>query len=558
MTKKALYEEVIDEIGTQTSARFGLNIFNLPVNLSFSSYEAYGAAVMATQDTFRAYDKHKNNDKYYGQTFEELDIGQQNIKDSLLNVGNKTYTTDTLADIKKVRDIRASGKDITKLKAEDREKYEHIMANYADEVENMDFSDSILAALAHKNHTTTDTVTFDKNGNIVKTAQLKVIKNTNDLLKDRYLEGDNAPDELKMPFDDYKRHRESLEEMIEKGKNNPENQNAVEKAQKAEKALEKLNANNMCNRLMCENPRITAVATQSIVASGHIAQAGFSDAIIAALATLANGVIWEVKDMFEGSIDTETSILKRIKRLLKRTIEAFQATFGRGAGFGAIDAAVGVVGQIFRSIAGKLKLVWDKIRTALKSIYNGIVSYIKGEVSNLRELLGIILKSLFSAAWVVSTLALEEGLKPILESMAPPLVPFTPVFAIIAGAFAVVVTHRSIDLALDTLFGVLAARDRAKLRAEEIADIIAQKLPALIEDREKLEELIASTHKERLMSLDSSFADYQKAYQNADDNGIYEGSNRICNLYDSSLSIKDMGDVENILKKPNRTGKLQW
>lgn len=60
------------------------------------------------------------------------------------------------------------------------------------------------------------------------------------------------------------------------------------------------------------------------------------------------------------------------------------------------------------------------------------------------------------------------------------------------------------------------------------------------------------------MNLESSFADYQKAYQNADDNGIYEGLNRICNLYDSSLSIKDMGDVENILKKPNRTGKLQW
>lgn len=556
MTKKALYEEVIDEIGTQTLARLGLNIFNLPVNLSFSSYESYGAAVTATQDTFRAYDKHKNNDKYYGQTFEELDVGQQNIKDSLLNAGNKTYTTDTLADIKKVRDIQASGKNITNLDIKDREKYEHIMANYADEVKNMDFEK--LGNLASKNHNTTDTVTLDKNGNIVKTAQLKVIKNTNDLLKDRYLEGENAPDELKMPFDDYKRHKENLEKMIEKGKNNPENQNAVKKAQKAEKALEKLNANNMCNRPMCENSRITAVAAQSIVASGHIAQAGFSDAIIAVLSTLANGIIWEIKDMFEGSIDTATSILKRIKRLLKRTIEAFQATFGRGAGFGAIDVAVGVVGQIFRSIAGKLKLVWDNIRTATKSIFNGIVSYIKGEVSNLRELLGIILKSLFSAAWVINTLALDTSLKPTLMSVAPPLAPFTPIFTIIAGAFAVVVTHRSIDLALDTLFGVFAARDRAKLRAEEIADIIAQKLPALIEDREKLEELIASTHKERLMSLDSSFADYKKAYQNADDNGIYDGLNRICNLYDSSLSIKDINDVENILKKPNRTGKLQW
>lgn len=556
MTKKALYEEVIDEIGTQTLARLGLNIFNLPINLSFASYEAYGAAVRATQDTFRAYDKHKNNDKYYGQTFEELDIGQQNIKDSLLNVGNKTYTTDTLADIKKVRDIRASGKNIANLDIKDREKYEHIMTYYGDEVEHLDFEK--LGNLAAKDHNTTDTVTFDKNGNIVKTAQLKVIKETKDLLKDRYLEGDAAVDELRMPFDDFKTHKENLEKMIEKGKNNPENQNAVKKAQKAEKALEKLNANNMCNRLMCENSRITAVATQSIVASGHIAQAGFSDAIIAVLSTLANGIIWEIKDMFKGSIDTATSILKRIKRLLKRTIEAFQATFWRGAGFGAIDVAVGIVGQIFRSIARKLKLVWDNIRTATKSIFNGIVSYIKGEVSNLRELLGIILKSLLSAAWVVSTLALEKSLEPVFMSVAPPLKPFTPIFAIIAGAFAVVVTHRSIDLALDTLFEVFAARDRAKLRAEEIADIVAQKLPALIENGEKLEELIASTHKERLMSLESSFADYKKAYQNANDNGIYDGLNRICNLYDSSLSIKDINDVEKVLKNPNRTGKLRW
>lgn len=377
------------------------------------------------------------------------------------------------------------------------------------------------------------------------------------MLEDRYLEGEYAPDELKVPFDDYKRHRKNLEKMIAKGENS-DNPKDKEKAEKAQIALDKLNANNLCNRLMCENPRITAVATQSIVASAHIAQAGFSDAIIATLSTLANGIIWEIKDMFRGGIDTETSIIKRIKRLLKTTIEAFKATFGRGAGFGAIDVAVGIVGQIFRSIAGNLKLVWDKIRTGIKSIFNGIVSYVKGEVSNLRELLGIILKSLFSAAWVVNTLALEKSLEPILLSMAPPLAPFTPIFAIIAGAFAVVVTSRSIDLALDTLFEVFAARDRAKLRAEEIADIIAQKLPILIENREKLEELIASTHKERIMSLESSFADYQKAYKNIDDNGIYEGLNRICNLYDSSLGIKDINDVENVLKNPNRTGKLQW
>lgn len=96
MTEKALYEEVIDEIGTQSLAKLGLNIFSL------NTYAAYGASVQMTSDTARAYNQHKKNKTgYSGQTFEELDIGTRNITDSFLNTGNKTYTTDTLADIKK-------------------------------------------------------------------------------------------------------------------------------------------------------------------------------------------------------------------------------------------------------------------------------------------------------------------------------------------------------------------------------------------------------------------------------------------------------------------------
>ncbi|MCQ2926966.1 hypothetical protein JT231_00950 [Helicobacter pylori] len=33
--------------------------------------------------------------------------------------------------------------------------------------------------------------------------------------------------------------------------------------------------------------------TQSVVASGHIAQAGLSDAIVVSLSTLAGGIVWE-------------------------------------------------------------------------------------------------------------------------------------------------------------------------------------------------------------------------------------------------------------------------
>lgn len=283
MTQKALYEEVIEEIGTQTLARFGLNIFSL------NTYAAYGSSVQMTLDTNKAYKQHNKNPQYFGQTFEELDIVGQNIKDSLFNSGNKTYTTDTLYDIKNVREMLASGKKIENLSEKDRAKAEHILAYYGDEVKNMDFHK--IGTLATKNHNTTDTITLDKNGNVIKTAQLKVIKDTEGLLTDRYLHGDMSPDEIRVPFNEYKTHKENLEAIIAKGRQNPSDEKAVAKAQKAEIALEKLNASNTANRLMAENPRTTAVLTQSIAASGHIAQAGFSDAIVVALSTLANGII---------------------------------------------------------------------------------------------------------------------------------------------------------------------------------------------------------------------------------------------------------------------------
>ncbi|WP_367689045.1 hypothetical protein [Helicobacter pylori] len=44
---------MIEEIGTQTLARLGLNIFSL------NTYKAYGASVGMSADTFRAYERHQ-------------------------------------------------------------------------------------------------------------------------------------------------------------------------------------------------------------------------------------------------------------------------------------------------------------------------------------------------------------------------------------------------------------------------------------------------------------------------------------------------------------------
>lgn len=549
MAHKELYEEVIDEIGTQTLARLGLNIFNL------NTYAAYSASVTMTNDTARAYNQHKKNDKYFGQTFEELDIGMQNITDSLLNAGAKTYTTDTLADIKKTQEILRSGKKLEFIDPKDREKIEHILKNYPDEVENMDFGNFELQQYAKKNHNTTDTVTIDKNGKI-KTSQLKVIQKTDDLLKDRYLEGDEnnpAPHELKVPLDDYKKHKENLEKMIAKGKDS-DDPKVIEKARKAEIALEKLNANNVCNRLMCENPRITAVATQAIVASGHVAQAGASDAIVAAMTTFASGVVYEVKNMYESrAIDSEISIMDRIKRLLQNVLDSFKGAFKRGAGFGVIDAVMGALGQFFTSCVARVRTLWHNIRASAKSIYNGIYDYASGKITSMRELLSTILKSIFSAAWAISAIALEQK----LELMLPFGAILAPLFAIATGAFAVVLTSRSIDMVLDSAFALFGQRDRAKLRAEEIAELVSAELPALIAEQKELERIIAQTHRQRLIAFDMSFRDYQLAcarYQSAETTRALSAINALCG---KELQTKNMDDVKAILQGEH-TGILQW
>ncbi len=211
--------------------------------------------------------------------------------------------------------------------------------------------------------------------------------------------------------EDYKHHKENLEKMIIKG---------GEQGQRAKQALDKLNASNTTNYWMCENPRVSTLMTQSVVASGHIAQAGLSDAIVVSLSTLAGGIVWEIKDMYmQRTTDTNTSILERIKRLLNKTLEAFKVAFKRGAGFGAIDVIVGIAEQIFKSVAGSLRQLWQAIRNSAKSIYNGIISYVKGEIKSFRDLLKVILKSLFSAAWVVAAVGIEKSLEAKLTLIAP-------------------------------------------------------------------------------------------------------------------------------------------
>ncbi|MDE7216780.1 MAG: hypothetical protein K2N20_01650, partial [Helicobacter sp.] len=290
------------------------------------------------------------------------------------------------------------------------------------------------------------------------------------------------------------------------------------------------------------------------VASGHVAQAGASDAIVAAMTTFASGLVYEVRNMYESrAIDSEISIMDRIKRLLQKVLDSFKGTFVIGAGFGMVDAVMGVLGQFFTSCVARVRTLWHNIRASAKSIYNGIYDYASGKITNMRELLSTILKSIFSAAWAVSALALEQK----LELMLPFGAILAPLFAIAVGAFAVVLTSRGIDMVLDSAFALFGQRDKAKMRAEEIATLVSAELPALIAKQAQLERIIAQTHAQRLIAFDMSFRDYQLACARAQSAETTRALNAINALWGKRLSVQTMDDVKAVLQSEH-TGILQW
>jgi len=477
---KLMHEEIIDEIGTQTLARFGLNIFSL------NTYEGYNASVEGSNNTFDAYNKHKNNPKYFGQTFEDLDVTKRNIDSALHNKGTTYATTDNLGEV---------------------------------------------------NHPVTDVRKIDKEGNVLENSQLKVIKDTKGLFgKDnKYLQNDK----IVVDKEGYDKHKNELENMVKNSKDPETRKNAKE-------VLDKLERSEI-SREDANNPRTTAIKIQGQQAVGHIAQAGLSDAVIVALSTLANGAIFEIKDAYNG--DENVSISIRIKRLLKKVIEEFQKTFKRGASFGALDVGVGILSQIFKSISSKLKTLWKTFRTSMKSIFNAIYSYFTGEIKSYRELISTIIKGLLSAVLVISTVALESQLEVFLAPIVTPLVAtfLAPALAIVIGSMAVVVMMKSVDMALNTLFGVFASRDMAKMKAEEIENICEELMPNLIAEKEELKELIANTYKERKLTFDKSFSDFKEGLSSDNIESIMNGLIGINSMYGKKLQFATLEEFDSFM-----------
>lgn len=577
---KTLSDEIIEEIGNQILARFGLNIFSL------NTYAGYGAAVDAQREIGAINKIHANNDKQYGFQHEALEAGDKNIEFALKsdggpygmyldenNKGNAAFRTDKLAWItqaqsgklqtaiddlsireQKLQELIKSGADDKKIKeaqqALSESKNAKIKLDFINETYTKQEQEAILQQYgiqANANDTITDIKVFE-NGEITINGQLKAveIRNNSDLTKlfgkdNKYLNEDGLA--IIITKDEYPKAKDLLENIIK-------NEKDPVKRENAKKLLDKLQPS---NHTIDDAKNAEEISKWNTIKMGaaHVATTGLSEAAVMALSIIASGAVWEIKDMFYG--DKTTPLEVRAKRLWVEIVKNFKNlahAFSKGSSYALID-------MIVKSISAELRAIWSKLRSSAKQIYNAIYDYITGKTKSFKDLLSVILKGLISALWVSASAFISIKLKPYLK---PIFSGFANIIAgaltIVISAFTIVLSSKAIDMALDSIFAAIAARDMAKQRADEIAELVTSNLPVLIAKRESLELAVEGAHIGRMMALDSAFSDYANAKFGGEFSAIFTSLDNICKLHGTALKIRTKEDLKTFVNSGD--GKLYY
>lgn len=93
MTQSLFFDELMQELGNQTSAKLGHNIFK---GNSFGAVVARAMATSGVQEGIRSYGK---NPKGFGHNYENQQVGELNAEFAYENSKNHALTTDTIAEI---------------------------------------------------------------------------------------------------------------------------------------------------------------------------------------------------------------------------------------------------------------------------------------------------------------------------------------------------------------------------------------------------------------------------------------------------------------------------
>ena len=150
---------------------------------------------------------------------------------------------------------------------------------------------------------------------------------------------------------------------------------------------------------------------------------------------------------------------------------------------------------------------------------------------------------------VAFAITLEAEFELLLTPLVSPIIAsfLAPALAIMVGSLSIVLMTKSIDLALNTLFGVFAQRDLAKIKADEVAMLCEELMPSLLEDCNELEKLISSTYKERKLDFDKSFEEFTKGLTQNDTAKVILGLQGINSMYGKSLTFETFHSFDECL-----------
>ncbi|MDE7317852.1 MAG: hypothetical protein K2N12_09025 [Helicobacter sp.] len=295
------------------------------------------------------------------------------------------------------------------------------------------------------------------------------------------------------------------------------------------------------------------LATTSVVEGGKM---GVQQALGLVLIEFFTAILEEVEDIFRKGFRTCESFFASLMTRLETIVSKVQhaiinkyrliiESFKDGLISGILSNLVTTAINIFATTSKRLVRI---IREGIFSLFRALkMIFFPPEGLSKEEAWHEATKLFVSGVIVGLGILIEQSIATFLHSIG--LVAFSDS---LTSVFVGILTGVSIAIAmywLDT-----NRESIEKMRYEAIQQLCAENLPALVNEREELARIIEATHQQRLMSLESSFADYQNVHIDYDDDSIYEALTKINALWNKELTIKTDEDMQTRLN--NGTGIL--
>lgn len=499
------FEDVKSEFVGELSGKLGIDLtFTLQERAKKISDAADQYAEGINDVTFTKDGKQNKNLNKFGNQYEESDVLLRNLAEAANNTNTVHKTADSIFKEKK------QGAKLSK-SVSDAGKY---------------------------NDDSTDVVGI-KNGRVLKSQnrQHKVIKNSADLGEERYLLN-NA--KLTVPPEDFDKHKKfwekkikgSTEEkrkarkvlkMLEKGRASKSSVSlddsiigdSIDLLAKDKKSAKKIKQSLIDIKLVTGSRAIQVTSEGASQTIESVNDSGKKIVVFAVMRCME-----ELKKYFNGESE---SLFGTIKIIFNDIRKKFSSALKSDLSSKVLNAVKDFILGFFKDI----KQLVSKAGKAFKTVVKEVWDYVTGKTDNFAQVI-------INIAKVVSTIAVTAlgfALDKWLSSNGVPSY-LSMIISAMAVALANVSVFRLIDGVSQAVLKIVASRDLAKKRREEVEALCADVFPLLDESMSKLDTLIETEQKERKKIFSKSFKEIQSSL-------TLNKMDDICNSYKSLYLFLD-------------------